>query len=108
WIQGKQSFFLLFIYMYFLLRLFLYPKEKIQFSKFIIVIVSLILLSSFWSDNILHSLKLSITQILLPVLVIVFFSNRYKFITMLRTTFISGVIITILSFIIVLLFPDLG
>lgn len=102
---------LLFICCYYLAQLIimcLYQKKRLYWGNGIKLILLLILASSLWSNNIFHSLKLSIINIVLPSIVVIIIVNKYRILTVLKMTFLAGALMAICSYIIVYLNPNYG
>lgn len=102
---------LLIPYIYFIGRIltsYLYQRLKLYWTIGIPMILTIISLSALWSGSFFHSLKFSMIQIVLSAMVIIFIANKYKIITVMKITFLSGTIMTICSYIVVFINPSWG
>ncbi|MCM3597508.1 O-antigen ligase family protein [Metabacillus idriensis] len=97
-----------FVYFYFLARIILnYFQKKIyvSYNSFLVVIICFI--SIFWSEFPIISLKFSV-YLFFETLIMIYMANTYHYREVLKIFFISGLIITILSYVVAVFLPELG
>ncbi len=99
-----------FVYIYFAFRIlltFLIEKKVFKFNFTIFIIIFLCFLSMFWSIAPSYTLKNSII-LLIQTLIMIYMANLYKIKDILILISCSGTIITVSSFIVAILYPDMG
>lgn len=97
------------IYIYFSWKIIhnILEKRQLTFSKLSIFIVIFCLVSSIWSLNSISTIKESI-KLFIITMIAVYLTNKYNIKVLFRLIFISGFIITISSFMVILILPERG
>lgn len=96
-------------YLFFLMRIahYIYQKNKLVISHSSIIIVIFCLLSTIWSYDFKATLIQSIVLII-ETIIALYIANIYGIKNITKLFFVSGLVITIFSYIFVITFPMLG
>lgn len=109
--EVPRNIILIFIYSYFgwkLIYINLSKKIKFKFNITLFSFLILLLISSLWSGDIRESLISSLLQIILPTIVIMYIVNKFTIITVIKNAFYAGTVVTLFSYVCVILFPEVG
>ncbi|MGG4548003.1 O-antigen ligase family protein [Rossellomorea marisflavi] len=101
-------FFISFYFIWRLIFIILKKGKKKLWSKQIFLICSLVILSSMWSPDIVGSLKKAILYIFMPYAFSLYIVNKYPTKKILNITFFAGLVISISSYIVTIMFPEVG